>query len=56
MRVAKDWRRAALQAMYILDRGGDPVPEGLTMALEGGAATPADRTQGVASWMRSSTP
>ena len=47
MRVAKDWRRAALQAMYILDRGGDPVPEGLTMALEGSAASEADRTQGV---------
>ena len=47
MRVAKDWRRAALQAMYILDRGGDPLPKGLTIALEGSAASEADRTQGV---------
>ena len=47
MRVAKDWRRAALQALYILDRGGDPAPESLTAALEGSAATEADRAEGV---------
>ena len=47
MRVAKDWRRAALQALYILDRGGDPVPESLTAALEGSAASEADRAEGV---------
>ena len=47
MRVAKDWRRAALQALYILDRGGDPAPESLTAALEGSAASEADRAEGV---------
>jgi N utilization substance protein B len=47
MRVAKDWRRAALQALYILDRGGDPAPESLTAALEGSATSEADRTEGV---------
>ena len=47
MRVAKDWRRAALQALYILDRGGDPTPESLTAALEGSAASEADRAEGV---------
>ena len=47
MRVAKDWRRAALQALYILDRGGDPVAQGLTAALEGSAVSEADRARGV---------
>ena len=47
MRVAKDWRRAALQALYILDRGGDPMPESLTAALEGSAASEADLAEGV---------
>ena len=47
MRVAKEWRRAALQALYILDRGGDPAPESLTAALEGSAASEADRAEGV---------
>lgn len=47
MRVAKDWRRAALQALYILDRGGDPIPESLTAALESSAASEADRAEGV---------
>jgi len=47
MRVAKDWRRAALQALYILDRGGDPAPESLTAALEGSAASEVDRAEGV---------
>ena len=47
MRVAKDWRRVALQAMYILDRGGDPTTEGLTAALEGSTASEADRAKGV---------
>ena len=47
MRVAKDWRRAALQALYILDRGGDTAPESLTAALEGSATSEADRTEGV---------
>lgn len=47
MRVAKDWRRAALQALYILDRGGDPTPKSLTAALEGSAASEADRAEGV---------
>ena len=47
MRVAKDWRRAALQALYILDRGGDPAPESLTAALGGSATSEADRTEGV---------
>jgi len=47
MRVAKGWRRAARQALYILDRGGDPTPESLTSALEGSAASEADRAEGV---------
>ncbi len=47
MRVAKDWRRVALQAMYILDRGGDPAAEGLTAALKGSANSETDRAKGV---------
>ena len=47
MRVAKDWRRAALQALYILDRGGELAPEALTAALKGSAASEADRAEGV---------
>ena len=54
MRVAKDWRRTALQAMYILDRGGAPGIDALINALDGSVVDEKDRLTGIEFALRTS--